>query len=672
MQAVDEDLYETSNISYSIVSGNINDTFTINSTSAELYLNRVLDREEIMVYSLVLEAVDNGIIQLTGFATLEINVLDVNEFAPQFSESNYTVEIDENEPYGYTVFQVNATYQDTGDNAIIVYSITAGNSSGLFEIQSETGIITVAKPIDYEYIMYHTLIITASDSAHPNMTLSSEVNVTIYIRDINNICYEAQVFENAEPSIGIVTVNAVDNDDGVNMVIEYFLHFVSDDGAESNFVIDNTTGLVNLSISPTLDFETIQSYTFSVVAIDKGSPPLSSSVSLKIFIKDTNDNIPVFTEQLYNFSVSENLPSGQLISQVEASDADSNKNGEVSYSIIDIVTKKSDCFLGCPNATDICDSVFTSNFTFLEPPFTIDNYTGIVYSSIEFDRETIEEYVVIVEASDLSVSEPKHSSSSCIYIKILDKNDETPQFLFLPYNATVIEEAIPGVLAFTVTTTDNDIDAYAMVEYEIEEGSGFFTIHPTNGEIPTLVKLDREAKDVHNITVIVKDKGSVPNTARAMVYIKVDDINDSPPLFTQEEYKISLAEDVDTKSFVYKVVANDDDIGPNSELMYNITSIIPELHFGINSTTGDVFNTVALDRETISSYNITIQVTDKGFPAMSSTSVLVITVNDINDNPPEFIEPVYRIALSENISYSEEVITVHATDDDENNNSEVF
>ena len=442
------------------------------------------------------------------------------------------------------------------------------------------------------------------------------------------------------------------------------MHFVSDDGAESNFVIDNTTGLVNLSTSPTLDFETIQSYTFSVVAIDKGSPPLSSSVSLKIFIKDTNDNIPVFTEQLYNFSVSENLPSGQLISQVEASDADSNKNGEVSYSIIDIVTKKSDCFLRCPNATDICDSVFTSNFTILEPPFTIDNYTGIVYSSIKFDREAIEEYVVIVEASDLSVSEPKLSSSSCIYIKILDKNDEIPQFLFLPYNATVIEEAIPGVFAFTVTTSD----ANAMVEYEIEEGSGFFTIHPTNGEIRTLVKLDREEKDAHNITVIVKDKGSVPNTASAMVY----DINDSPPLFTQEEYKISLAEDVDTKSFVYKVVANDDDIGPNSELMYNITSIIPELHFGINSTTGDVFNTVALDRETISSYNITIQVTDEGFPTMSSTSVLVITVNDINDNPPEFIEPVYRIVLSENISYSEEVITVHATDDDENNNSEVF
>ena len=678
-QAVDEDLFENSNISYSIVSGNVNDTFTINSTSAELYLNRVLDREKIMVYSLVLEAVDNGIVQLTGFATLEINVLDVNEFAPQFSESNYTVEIDENEPYGYSVFQVNATDQDTGDNAIIVYSITAGNSLGLFEIQSETGIITVAKPIDYEYIMYHTLIITASDCAHLDMRLSNEVNLTIYIRDINdnapifaNVSYEAYVFENAEPSIAIVTVNAVDNDDGVNMVIEYFLHFVSDDGAESNFVIDNTTGLVNLSASPTLDFETIQFYTFSVVAIDKGSPPLSSSVNLTIFINDTNDNIPVFTKQLYNFSVSENLMSGQFISQVEASDADSNENGEVSYSIIDIVTTKSDCFLKCPNATDICDSVFTSNFTILESPFTIDNYTGMVYSSIEFDRESIEEYVVIVEASDLSVSEPKLSSSSCIYIQVLDKNDETPQFLFLPYNATVIEEATPGVLAFTLTTSDNDIGANAMVEYEIEEGSGFFTIHPTNGEIRTLVKLDREEKDAHNITVIVKDKGSDPNTASAVVYIKVDDINDSPPLFTQEEYKISLAEDVDIKSFVYKVVANDDDIGPNSEFRYNITSIIPEVHFGINSTTGDVYNTVALDRETIYSYNITIQVTDKGFPAMSSTSVLVITVNDINDNPPEFIEPVYRIVLSENISYSEEVITVHATDDDENNNSEVF
>ena len=106
-----------------MVSGNINDTFTINSTSAELYLNRVLDREEIMVYSLVLEAVDNGIIQLTGFATLEINVLDVNEFAPQFSESNYTVEIDENEPYGYSVFQVNATNQDTGDNTVLQQEI---------------------------------------------------------------------------------------------------------------------------------------------------------------------------------------------------------------------------------------------------------------------------------------------------------------------------------------------------------------------------------------------------------------------------------------------------------------------------------------------------------------------------------------------------------------------
>ena len=184
VQATDEDLVQDENIiiAYFIVDGKDNDTFFVNSTTGEVFLINDIDRETQMFYNLTIAAADNNVVPLTGYVTLLITVLDINEYPPMYDQSLYTVSIYEYHPVDTSVINITATDIDYDENGTVVYSIISadGNGDDAFAIDSNTGVIYVVQSvIDYEIQTQYNLTVLASDAGHIDIRLSTEVTVIL-------------------------------------------------------------------------------------------------------------------------------------------------------------------------------------------------------------------------------------------------------------------------------------------------------------------------------------------------------------------------------------------------------------------------------------------------------------------------------------------------------------
>ena len=679
ISAIDEDLLENSQLTYSITSGNINGAFSIKSSTGEIFLEKLLDREVLSNYVVGINAVDSGKnVQLTGTTTLYIHVLDENEFAPEFDEPSYAASVAEDIPFDYLIIKTMATDIDIDLNGKIIYSITNSSVSNQFMINSTSGEIYLNDELDYELYQVHYLTVTASDSGPTEEQLYSDVEVIITILDVNDnvpifdqLQYETDVFEDAVPLTGILELRADDVDTGLNAEIRYSLDFEGDIDAANIFLIDELTGELNLSNNTFLDYEEREVYEFFVLATDLGSPALSSNVSVSVYVQDINDNAPSFDQTIYQGYVIENILADEEVLVVNSTDPDSNENGEVTYTLIKTLTNTKECLEMCPTAANICQTAFPVNnsISLTDSLFEIDNTTGVLTTSATFDRESIDKYIIVLMATDSSIDDEQLSNTSCAVIEVLDENDEIPVFLNLPNTTSVIEEQASVIMVFTVSATDDDIGINAKITYELVDHTDIFTINPNTGEIYTITSLDRESIQSYNITIIAKDQGNPPNTAIAHLYIEVTDINDSPPLFEYSQYEIFISEDATIGTLVNTTMATDSDTGANSDIEYYFISIMPESHFDINSTTGEIYVTSGLDRETYSTYSVTVLAKDSGIVPLNSTTIINININDVNDNIPVFSMEVYFISIDEESLELDPIITVSASDVDIGDNS---
>ena len=507
--------------------------------------------------------------------------------------------------------------------------------------------------------------------------MSTTVEVTIIVFDVNDNApefnqdhYEASIFEDAEPFSDVLEVSAVDIDSDLNAEILYSLEFNGDSNAASTFFIDAMTGEINVTNSSMLDYEKRVNYTFIVIATDQGTPPLSSTSSITVLVEDVNDNSPSFTKSVYTGSVMENLPSGQHVLTVNSTDIDSAENGEVKYSIVEIITAKNVCLSFCPTLIDKCETGFNTNYS-SDGNFEMDIITGVLTTVGSFDRELQNEYVIVLMATDSSIDDEKLTDTVCAVIEILDANDETPVFDNLPYTASVSEGLPSGEFVLNVSSVDADIGNNGIVSYSLNDHSDTFTVNPTSGAIYTLATLDRELVDSYNVTVSATDNGLSSNTATTTIYIEVIDTNDSPPLFEYLQYNTTVSEVTAIESIVFTAFATDSDVGSNGVIQYSLVSILSEIHFEINATTGDIYLTELLDREQYSEYTLTILATDNGTISLNSSAILSIVVEDFNDNPPVFSQNAYFTTVIEELVPSVPIATVTASDIDEIGNNSI-
>ena len=380
-----------------------------NNGVAVLSLVQSLDRETVSQYTVTIEATDGT---FTNAVTISVNVSDVNDNPPIFTNLPTTLTVSEDTPVGTVLYQVTA--EDFDFDATVQYSLL--NFADIFNINSITGVISLSDLLDYEQTQEYTLTIQALDSAPPTMT-SQEI---LFIRVLNvnePPQFDPEVYTVAVDENSFIRI-ALNASDPENETLVYMFN-----DPTSLFNINPLTGIV--SSTDVLDYENQQQINLTVRVTDSGNN--FDTAYIFIDVLDLNDNTPMFDRGLYSVAVSENAPVNFIIATVTATDADSSSNGVVTYNI----------------AQGNNDGLFR-----------IDPNNGSVILTLSVNFETTSSHNLTVTAVDMGT--PALTSTVIVLVNVSDVNDNPPELAILTSLVTYTENSNALSIASGLIIVDSD------------------------------------------------------------------------------------------------------------------------------------------------------------------------------------------------------------------------
>lgn len=307
------------------------------ATEYQIVTATMLDRERTDQYFVTLKCQDGGPVPRAAEKTLRVVVIDVNDNAPVFDRQIYTGSLTENNHPGTSVLQVTASDWDEGNNAAVQYSLPPDVAAS-FHVD-QRGVISAHELIDRETHGSFRFPVYAVDMGSPPRTGSALV--IIDVKDVNDerpsfsqSSFMFSVAENEPPETEVGFLSAEDRD---NPPYNNFLFAVASDGAIADvFSVDPTSGAVRTR--KTLDREAMGLYQFVVMVYDPNMSSMTNTASVSVRVLDRNDNTPefVFPSTLNNsVQISSYLPVGHAVTQVLASDADTDENAKLSFKVLD-------------------------------------------------------------------------------------------------------------------------------------------------------------------------------------------------------------------------------------------------------------------------------------------------------------------------------------------------
>eukprot|EP00057_Strongylocentrotus_purpuratus_P019501 XP_011673975.1 PREDICTED: cadherin-23 [Strongylocentrotus purpuratus] len=625
-------------------------TFSVHITNGDIKVEKALDRDTdpiTQLYTLIVQAIeedddDQPMEQINTNTSIYIRLSDVDDNPPTFTPKGVVnATIPEHSPRGTQLdFSLEAFDLDSGEAGRIILSLE--DDEGIFYLVSETifnsGVVDVrvdnSSALDFERISEVTFQIKASDAQGGNFSV---VTATVYLTNINDNTpvfsqsqYDVSLPENSVENTPVQQLEATDADVGAELTFE-LLGYNND-----WFNINSSTGYISVSDTADFNAELLSVYFLTCVVSDGERV---STALLNVTVTDVNDNPPLFQLDLYSVSIPEynvdmleEEDEGLNILQVLATDADINViNRMLTYSI--------------ESGNE-------------EGKFDINSTTGMIFRKASIDRETEEAtFEMVVMAIDGGT--PSMNGTTLVTISIEDVNDNNPIFLAALYNAEVPENAAFGTLVANITAVDMDVDSLDVL-YTIEEASPFLVNQ--EGLITLSGTVDYEIQMTYNLTVTATDREDTSRQGSCTVMINIMDVNDEPPEFdTPSPSSLSVNE---SAAYCDSLPGSDDchvlitlqatDPDTNTDLRYSILDVKGydensrlvvgnfSDQFGVDSETGDVFVRTELDRETVQRFDVTVVVDDmkaeENNDTQTDSAELVITVLDVNDNAPEFID----------------------------------
>lgn len=593
-------------------------------------------------YTFRLKVVDKGIpSKLDEITDVTLIVADVNDNAPVFdSETLEKVRMVEDLAVGTQVALVRAQDADESGLAAVRYAFDPNRPPpDGFSIHPVTGAITITRVHDFDNgDSGATLSIIATDADNIHTTTAKKeiglVNVNDLDPEFDKDEYRFDVLETSAIPAVVGSLRAFETDSVGNQLIPVGVEY-SITSTQDVFELEASTDLAGFPIAVVravvkLDFEGTKEYTLGVKAVNTGyvGPPRETSCTVVITLVDANDNKPVWKTKPGTATVVEGVPRNVIVGVFEATDADSDERGTVTYAITSIEPAGNDN-------------------TFYIPDEGIGQVvTNTVYdlgceSGVKQDT-----YVIVVQAQD-GGSPPKLSETVELTVKIEDANDCPPVFKDSVLACTIEEHRDPGVMCTPVSATDGDgAGVFSTVSFSLTGGEGFFKINDAN-EIITTNELDIDLRDEFILTVTAADGGDPALTATATVTVTVADANDHAPVFRQSQYSAVVAEGQIGANLV-KVEAVDVDLIGNV-ISYAITDGDDGNQFVIDDKTGQLSTSESnvLDYEVKKSVILTVTASDSASASKSSDVEVIITVTDVNDVKPKIIAAEYKCTLRE-------------------------
>ncbi|XP_017272531.1 protocadherin-18a isoform X1 [Kryptolebias marmoratus] len=575
---------------------------------------------------------------------VEVEVLDINDNAPQFARAVIPIEISESAAVGARIPLDSATDPDVGENSLYTYALEPSNFFKI-DIQSRSdGVkyaeLVVLRELDREVRSSYELQYTASDRGVPPRTGSTLLKINVADSNDNSPIFEKSSYvinlpENSPVGTLLIDLNATDADEGTNAKIVYsFSSHVSPKIMET-FKINPDSG--HLTLIRRVDYEALNSYDIDVQAQDMGPNSMPAHCKILVKVVDVNDNKPDINIDLMSSQgngdaayISESSPLDTFVAFVRVEDLDSGLNGEV------------ECKL------------HGQGFFKLQKKYE-NNY--MILTNVSLDREKRSEFSLTVVAEDKGA--PSLSTVKHFTVHVTDENDNPPRFEKGRYEIFKSENNAPGAYLTSIMATDPDLDANGQVSYSILENSihgssisTYVTIDPSNGAIYALRTFDRE--DVSQISFVVqaKDAGTPTLTSNATVVLNILDENDNPPVIVVPQLwnftaDISASKFTETEQLVTVVRATDRDTGVNAELVCSIVSGNEEGFFIIDPRTCEIRANASLENFPRDHVELTVVVRDQGSESLSAKAVLKIT---LSENVENHVQPMDQGESSLNVS----------------------
>ncbi|XP_036380438.1 protocadherin beta-15-like [Megalops cyprinoides] len=446
-------------------------------------------------------------------------------------------------------------------------------------------------------------------------------NIVLEILDVNDNApifpkdlIKLEISEAAPKGTRFQLASARDLDVGINSVQNYIL------GQNEHFVLDvqiNKERYVEIVLKNVLDREKEEEHSLLLTAVDGGNPTRSGTVNIQVVVIDVNDNAPVFLQATYEVSVLENAPPGTFVVRVSATDKDAGSNGEITY-------------------------YFNHASENTEHLFHIDHRSGEMTVAGKLDYEEDASYEVEIQAEDGG-----GQTGRCkVLVEITDINDNAPLIIVKSVSNPISENAAPGTEIAIINVKDQDYGDNSKVFCSISENLPFKLQSSIKNyfTLLTTVGLDREEVNEYNVTITATDGGSPPLSSNTVLNLKIADINDNPPVFDEQSYKASVAENNKPGSSVITVKARDPDWRQNGTVFYSLlpseVSGVPVSSFlSINSETGVIHAVRSFDYEQFRSFKVHVVARDNGSPPLSSNVTVSVFITDENDNSPQILYP---------------------------------
>ncbi|XP_018607249.1 protocadherin alpha-8-like isoform X20 [Scleropages formosus] len=604
-----------------IVTGTKQELFQINQRDGALFVNQRIDREELCGKTtpcyINLKAVIENPLEMHH---ITVEIVDVNDHYPSFPDKQYRLEISESAMTGARFQLEGARDPDVGLNALRFYKLSQHDKFQLETEDSELSkdnkipFLILQKPLDREHIPLYNLVLTAVDGGNPPKT--GIQNITIVILDINDnapICsqqkYNVILPENVAVGTFLLDVNASDDDEGINGVVEY--SFRSKIGSKDSelFEINKNTGEIKLKAP--IDYEDQQFYELNIQVSDTGPVPLSTHCNVFVKIEDVNDNVPEIEITSLSNHIPENVPLGTIVALMGVTDLDSGINGQV-----------------------VC--TLPEDLPFELKPSSEGGFYSLVTKS-RLDRESVVQYDIIITAKDLGI--PSLSSVKTVRVQLSDINDNSPVFSQNPYTLYLKENNQPGASIFTVSAYDADDGENAQISYSTvnfitsQSVTSYLNINPDNGNIYALKSFDFETVKTFQFQVVAKDSGTPSLSSNVTVKAFILDQNDNAPVILSpvstngsSEAVVEIPRNVNAGYLATKVRAYDPDIGYNGWLSFSLQQVSDPTLFGLERYTGQIRTLRPFMETDKAEHKLVVLVKDNGNVSLSATATVIVRV----------------------------------------------
>uniref|UniRef100_A0A673FSM7 Protocadherin-15 n=1 Tax=Sinocyclocheilus rhinocerous TaxID=307959 RepID=A0A673FSM7_9TELE len=648
IQAVDQDRNiqppsDRPGILYSILIGkpaSYAEYFSLNRTTAELQLLKPISREQYQHFDLVIKAEQDNGHPLPAFANLHIEVLDENNQTPYFQVATYHGFISEAAPLGTTIsssanlstpLAIIALDNDIEETKDPMVHISLDNYNSIFAV-TPSGIaryLTLLRPVDHEEQPSYAFTMTASDGVQESFPVT--VNITVIDANDNtpaflNVSYSVNVYTDMQPGDTVLQLAAVDADEGPNGLVSYRILA----GDQGHFTINDYTGMI--TVLPGVNLTVGRSYALTVRASDNGPASQRRSSITTVYIEvlpPNNQSPPRFPQLIYSLEVNEAMRTGATLLNIQATD---RERDPITYTIL----------RGDPNNV-----------------FEVSQTSGLLLLTKTLDREITDHYTLTVTASD---GKPDGTSTATVNIVVTDVNDNDPEFdPLLPLNL-IVQEGEANAFVGQVKATDLDLGVNGQVRYQLVSHRDLFRIS-TDGSIFTAVPLDREERAQYDLVVQASDGAKDPRRTTVILSIKVLDMDDNSPAFSQPAYHVTLPENSPVGMIILSISALDPDLDAN--VTYRIRTEEARELFAVNPLTGELKVLHSLDFEKLlpngTTRTFVVEAVDGGSGKMPP-GLASVTVTDMNDFPPVFSQTLYRGMVAPNAIKGTIVTTVHAED----------